>query len=108
MVLLFMRFALSAERLSVGVEPAEGPHQISLAHTQPAPPGAQRRGVRRFLRPKASITSAGVGRAQSAAANMGHRAEAGRTLRDHYADRAALFALHADAVRRGVGPVSYT
>src|ERR1022692_4733214 len=99
MVLLFMRFAFFAERLSVGVEPAEGPHQISFAHTEPAPPGAQRRGVRRFLRPKASITSAGVGRAQSAAANLGHRAEAGRALRDHHADRAALFALHAEIGR---------
>src|ERR1039458_4033532 len=99
MVLLFMRFALFAKRFSVGVKPPVGPHQISLAHSHPAPPRAERRSVRRLLRPEASVTTACVPRAEGAATNLGHGTEAGGAMRDHHADRAALFALHADAVR---------
>src|SRR5271157_6601454 len=95
-----MRFALSAERLSVGVEPPEGPHQVPVAHSQPAPPRAERRCVWCLLRPEASVATACVPRAEGAATNLGHRTEAGCAVRDHHADRAALFALHADAVDR--------
>src|SRR5208337_535441 len=102
MVLLFMRFALSAERLSVGVEPSEGQHQITLAHSQLTPPRAERCCVRRFFWPEASVTTARVGGTEGAAAYLGHRTEAGRALRDHYANRAALLALSANAVRRRV------
>src|SRR5271165_6864294 len=97
MALLFMRFALSAERLSVGVEPPECPHQVPLANSHLAPPRAERHGVRRFFRAKASITTAGVGGAECAATDLGHRTKAGCAMRDHHADRAPLLALHADA-----------
>src|ERR1035438_172388 len=99
MVLLFMSFSIFAERFSVGVESPVGPHQISLAHSHPAPPRAERRGVRRLLGPEASVTTACVPRAEGAATNLRHGTEAGGAMRDHHADRAALFALHADAVR---------
>src|SRR5664280_3259127 len=85
MVLLFMRFALFAERFSVGVKSPVGPHQISLAHAHPAPPRAERRSVRRLLGPEASVTTAHVGRAQGAATNLGHRTEARGAMRDHHA-----------------------
>src|SRR5271167_63812 len=102
MVLLFMRLALFAERLSVGVEPSEDAHQVAIAHTHFLPPRAECRSVGRFFRPETSVAAARVRRAERAATHLGHRAEARRAMRYHHADRAALFALHADAVWRGV------
>src|SRR5208283_1505702 len=102
MVLLFMRFALSAERLSVCVETTEGPHQVPLTHSHLTPPCAERRRVRRFFRPEASVTTPGIGGAKGSTANLRHWPEAGHAVGDHHADRAALFALHADAMRQRV------
>src|SRR5271165_3203092 len=103
MVLLFMRLALSAERLCVSIETPKNPQQIAVAHSQFAPPGAERRSVGRLFRPEASVTAARVARAKRAASGLSNRPKTRCAVGDHHADRAPLLAFHADAVRRRVG-----
>src|SRR5271166_6430233 len=102
MVLLFMRLALSAERLCVGIETPKNPHQIAIAHSQFAPPRTERRSVGCLFRSETPITTARVARAESTATGMSDRSKAGCAMCDHHADRASLFAFHADTVRRRI------
>ena len=67
------------------------------------PPGAQSSSVRRVHGAEACVTTAPVGRADGAAAGLGHRAETGRPIRDHDADGPPALALDADAIWRYVG-----
>ena len=99
----FMRFALPAERVGVGVEAAEGAQETLFAHSEfAAHPRTERAGVRSFHRTIAAVAAAVVGGADRAAAGVSDRPQAWRAVRDHHADRAAQFALDADAVRRSV------
>src|SRR3972149_10451 len=97
-----MGFALSPEGVGVSVETAEGTHEIALLHIEMPPPLAQRCGVGRLLRPKATVAASAVSRADGAAAGVGDRAQARDATRDHHADGAAELALHAYAVARSV------
>src|SRR5664279_6580518 len=102
MVLLFMRFALPAERFGIGVKTAVGPHQVPIADSQIAPPCAERRCVGGFLGPKASVASAGVTRTQCSTAHLRYRSHAGGPARYHHAHRATLLAFDTDGMGRRV------
>ena len=98
-----MALALLPEISALGVEGAEGAHAgLGAALPEVGQSAAQRGRVRRFHRAEAAVAAALVGRAERVAAGVRHRAQAGRAVRDHHADRAAPLALEADAVGRDI------
>src|SRR5512133_854620 len=92
------RLALGAERGRAGVEGAVQADHVALGQPVTRHPGRERPGVGLLHRPEAAVAAAVVARAQGAAAGVGHRAQARRSVRDHHADVAAALALDADAV----------
>src|SRR5271167_3777273 len=101
-----MQFALSTERLGVGVEAAKRAHEFTVADTHLLPPLAECRSVWSFLRPKASEAGARVGRTQRSTARLSNRSQARHTLRDHHAYRSSLLAFDANRVWRRIGLAS--
>src|SRR5690348_17165789 len=99
-LLLPMELTLFPESLGLGVKGAECPPHDHIGGAQLDPARAQRGGVGRLFRPEASVAPPVESRAQRPATSVRHRAETWRAVRYHDADRAAEFALHADAVRR--------
>src|SRR4051812_30794669 len=89
-----------AERLRRRVEGAEEALDLALVQPLRAEERQQRPRVGGLLRPEATETAAGEGGAESAAACVRDRAEAGRPMGDAHADEAARLALRADARRR--------
>src|SRR5664280_126941 len=73
-------------------------------HALPQPQGEklvrERGRVRGVLRAEAAVAAAVEGRAERAAARLGHRSKAGRSVRHRDTDRAAAFAFDAHAVGR--------
>src|SRR5512135_515851 len=92
---LLMSLALPAEGFRPGVVRAEQVLDLALLHAVPAEPGGKTGGVRSAFRPETAVAAAVAGRAEIAAAGLGHRAEAGRTLGHHDAHRAPLLAFDA-------------
>src|SRR5512143_2239062 len=82
-----------------GVVGAERPDEVGAGRPEvllpPAPEGG---GVRRLRGAEAAVAAALVGGAERAAAGLGDRAEAGRAVGGHDADRAPPLALEAHGV----------
>src|SRR5262249_1666738 len=99
-----MGLALTAERLSVGIETAKGAHEVSFGDAQTTvPPGAERRRVRGLLGAKAAIVAAVVGWTERTTPRLRHRAKAGRAACYHDAHRATPLAFEAHTVGWGLG-----
>ena len=97
---LLMELALLPERLGARVERAEGAHEAGRRDAELGPERRERGRVRRLHRTEAAEASAGEGGAESVAARLRHRAQAGHTPRDHDARSAAPLALEAHAGSR--------
>src|SRR5262245_36861953 len=105
---VLMGLALTAERLSVGIETAKGPHQVSLGDAEmPMPPGAERRRVRGLCGAKAAVAAPVVGWTEGATPRLRYRAKTGCAARHHDAHRATPLAFEAYTMgwSMGLAPV---